>query len=795
MSAGQTVCSILDSSDLRPLKRSPTKSICISTSDVMSYCLSDVEICQIRSLLCFNDNVRWWEVEMRIYLFAFVCLVFSGVMGCQTSVDEPLGKEGAFPEKAQSTEGVVPYMKRFGPFLWELSLERELYTLFLTKKVFYGCGLEHDANTRKPTTYSTLSVIDLEGGRQTWSLSGTLCIFREDREFVYLLRRARREDPKKTEEGQMGVRLVKLVRQTGRMVFTKSLTLHLDTESLPLAPSGSGLQRELVGASGFAHKHRVSQKDAHVGIELHKGMILLKDRKGIRFFSKDTGVNTGRLFFDEGQPQKVIVFRAHEGILYTLDDVIDKEGERVVRLSAYDLETKKLLWIRVLVRGRYLVRGDLRVLKEGVFVRLLWGVFGAGKYQVTTSLVQLFDKKGSSLWKRPSERSLWISPTISRSFVYSNVLLHDGQLLFRNGEKFFSVNVKTGVSSWARKEPSLKGSQLFLLEDGQVQFVLRDGGSFFLPSKKSEEFASKPTYYPIFHMLKAPSEEGGGISSRAMQRAPYSFAMQHHCISLFGSPIDLSDVNVGNLPHDTPFWDTYCVSSQTELVRDGEIPMKIHFSLQKRAPRDVIVAGNVAIFVTDGHTIRVHQLPSDSALPAFQTPDFIPSKTPLGEGPLFEKLKRSSPRPSSQETYRQVVKDILSRMSKPKKNWSTMTFFERFHHMEQNFMPVMSLFFRQSSSEGEMRSKKTSGLLTKGLTCRSCHGENELGVPDFSKPTKLFPLDEQVMREQRVRNPEIMAFMEGVVMPATSLMLGRKDVTCHTCHARKGAVGDGPAWP
>ncbi|MCB9639581.1 MAG: hypothetical protein H6727_11875 [Myxococcales bacterium] len=108
--------------------------------------------------------------------------------------------------------------------------------------------------------------------------------------------------------------------------------------------------------------------------------------------------------------------------------------------------------------------------------------------------------------------------------------------------------------------------------------------------------------------------------------------------------------------------------------------------------------------------------------------------------------------------------------------WGEMSFEERKEQMEREVYPAMFSAFRLYD---EHKYKEQDSL-----HCMSCHGL-EKSETDFSKPSKLFPLDPTNLPARNHDDPRIanaVRFMEDTIVPQMSQMLGR-EIGCFSCHA------------
>jgi cytochrome c553 len=108
--------------------------------------------------------------------------------------------------------------------------------------------------------------------------------------------------------------------------------------------------------------------------------------------------------------------------------------------------------------------------------------------------------------------------------------------------------------------------------------------------------------------------------------------------------------------------------------------------------------------------------------------------------------------------------------------WWAMSFEDRKDQMEKEVFPAMVSLFRLYD-ENKYNKNAT-------LHCMSCHGLDS-SETDFSKPSKLYPLDPNNLPTRNDKDPRIanaVRFMEDNVVPHMSRMLGSV-VTCFSCHA------------
>lgn len=71
--------------------------------------------------------------------------------------------------------------------------------------------------------------------------------------------------------------------------------------------------------------------------------------------------------------------------------------------------------------------------------------------------------------------------------------------------------------------------------------------------------------------------------------------------------------------------------------------------------------------------------------------------------------------------------------------------------------------------------------------CITCHGEPDQDSPDFTKPSKLYPLDPDNMPTSDDPDPKraaMVKFMERKVLPMMQSLLRNKELTCFSCHAK-----------
>jgi len=146
------------------------------------------------------------------------------------------------------------------------------------------------------------------------------------------------------------------------------------------------------------------------------------------------------------------------------------------------------------------------------------------------------------------------------------------------------------------------------------------------------------------------------------------------------------------------------------------------------------------------------------------------SSTSVQPAPKKKPQGRKSPEPKEPE----------KRTREGKGKYDSMSLSEKMRHMQRVIFPRMNNVFRSYFPTKYGR--------PGSFHCQTCHGEPRTkGWTDFSRPSKLYPLDPKNMptanTNNTYRNNVVLRMQK--ILREMRVLVGRPGMTCFGCHAKK----------